>query len=140
MLWNTEAACECKNHSPVQNQGVAALSAGDSDVQPSGDTGGKTNAAGNLSKQEVGHMQRAICTLFHKSFPVFLFLIIILFNDAAPSGKKDLNRILFLKQIKFINPWNEGKNLQFLKLYYISPLQTLTLYIEFLTSYFLLFF
>lgn len=98
MLWNTETACECKNHSPVQNQGVAALSAGDSDVQPSGDTAGKMNAAGNLSKQEVGHMLRAICTLFHKSFPVFLFLIIILFKDAAPSGKSHLNIFLFLKK------------------------------------------
>lgn len=30
-----------KNQSPVQNKGVAALSAGDSNVQPSGDTARK---------------------------------------------------------------------------------------------------
>lgn len=64
---------------------------------PRGIQQGKMNAAGNLSKQEVGHMLRAICTLFHKSFPVFLFLI-ILFKDAAPSGKSHLNIFLFLKK------------------------------------------
>lgn len=36
MLWNTETACEWKNLLLVQNKGVAALSAGDSNVQPSG--------------------------------------------------------------------------------------------------------
>lgn len=51
--------------------------------------------------------------LYFINFPVFLFLIIILFNDAAPSGKQDLNRILFLKQIKLINPWNEEKIFNF---------------------------
>lgn len=82
-------------------------------ISPRGIQRRKTNAAGNLSKHEVGHMLKATCTLFHKSFPLFPFLVIILFKDAAPSGKQDQNGVLFLKQIKLINPWNEEKILQF---------------------------
>lgn len=36
MLWDTETACEWKNHLLVQNKDVAALSAGDNNIQPSG--------------------------------------------------------------------------------------------------------
>lgn len=103
---------------------------------PRGIEQGKMNAAGNLSKQEVGHLLRAICTLCHKSFSVFLFFIKMLFKDAAPSGKNHLSIVLFLKKIKLTNPWNEEKFFNFFLLYYILPLWTLTLNIEFLTSYF----
>lgn len=104
---------------------------------PQGIEQGKMNAAGNLSKQEVGHLLRAICTLCHKSFSVFLFFIKMLFKDAAPSGKNHLSIVLFLKKIKLTNPWNEEKffNFFFIILYF-TPLDT---YTEYRISYILFF-
>lgn len=86
MLWNTETACEWKDHSLVQNKGVAALSAGDSNVQPSGGYSKE-----NLMQQEIflhkksGHLSKAVCILGCKNFRVFLLFIISL-SDPTPSG------------------------------------------------------
>lgn len=52
MLWNTEIACEWKSVSLVQNKGAAALSAGESSIQPSGGYS-KENVVGKLAKEKV---------------------------------------------------------------------------------------